>query len=174
MTRIFLIGYMGSGKTTIGKLLAKKLGYSFIDMDAQIEAKQFKTVAQIFAEQGEDNFRLLEQQCLHEVAAFDDVIISTGGGAPCFFDNIEFMKANGLTIYLKHSAAELAERLGGSNIAKRPILGNRQGEELIQFIAEGLGKRENFYKQADYSISGDVEAEVAQIYDLIATKQTNS
>lgn len=171
MTRIFLIGYMGSGKTTIGKLLAKKLGYSFIDMDAQIEAMQFKTVAQIFAEQGEDKFRLLEQKCLHEVAEFDDVIISTGGGAPCFFDNITYMNANGLTIYLKHSAAELAERLGGSNIAKRPILGNRQGEELIQFIAEGLAKREPYYSQAAHAISGAVEEEVAQIYALVAPKQ---
>ena len=169
ITRIFLIGYMGSGKTTIGKLLAKKLGYNFIDMDALIEAKQFKTVAQIFAEQGEDNFRQLEQKCLHEVAQFDDVIISTGGGAPCFFDNIEFMKANGLTIYLKHSASELAVRLGGSNIAKRPILGNREGEELIQFIADGLAKREQFYTQATYAISGDVEAEVQQIYELVTT-----
>ena len=167
MKRIFLIGYMGSGKSTVGKLLANKLGYSFIDMDAQIEANQFKTVAQIFTDLGEDKFRLLEQKCLHEVSEFDDVVISTGGGTPCFFDNISYMNANGLTIYLKFSAQELAERLGGTHVAKRPVLANRQGDELLQFITEGLAKREPFYTQAIYSVCGDVESEVQQIYDLL-------
>ena len=167
MTRIFLIGYMGSGKSTVGKLLANNLGYSFIDMDAQIEAHQFKTVTQIFAELGEDKFRLLEQKCLHEVSEFDDVVISTGGGTPCFFDNISFMNANGLTVYLKYSAQELAERLGGSHVAKRPVLGNRQGDELLQFISDGLAKREPFYTQAAHSVWGDIESEVQQICDLL-------
>jgi len=167
MTRIFLIGYMGSGKSTVGKLLANKLGYSFIDMDAQIEAQQFKTIAQIFSELGEDKFRLLEQKCLHEVSEFDNVVISTGGGTSCFFDNISYMNANGLTVYLKFTAQELAERLGGSHVAKRPVLGNRQGDELLQFISEGLAKREPYYIQATHSIWGDVESVVQQICDLI-------
>ena len=167
MTRIFLIGYMGSGKSTVGKLLANKLGYSFIDMDAQIEAQQFKTIAQIFSELGEDKFRLLEQKCLHEVSEFDNVVISTGGGTSCFFDNISYMNANGLTVYLKFTAQELAERLGGSHVAKRPVLGNRQGDELLQFISEGLSKREPYYIQATYSIWGDVEYVVQQICDLL-------
>ncbi len=168
--RIFLIGYMGSGKTTIGKLVAKKLNYNFIDMDSYIEATQFKTISQIFAEQGEDNFRLMEQKCLHEVGEFDNVIISTGGGAPCFFDNMDYMKNNGLTIYLKYSAQELADRLGGAHVAKRPILANRQGEELTQFIAEGLAKREQFYAQAAHYVSGDISSEVNQVYNLVVGK----
>jgi len=167
MTRIFLIGYMGSGKSTVGKLLANKLGYSFIDMDAQIEANQFKTISQIFTDLGEEKFRQLEQKCLHEVSEFDDVVISTGGGTPCFFDNISYMNTNGLTVYLKYSAQELADRLGGIHVAKRPVLGNRQGEELLQFISEGLAKREPFYAQASYSVWGDIESEVQQIINLL-------
>ncbi|HEY5591769.1 MAG TPA: shikimate kinase [Paludibacter sp.] len=172
MKRIFLIGYMGSGKTTIGKMLAARLQYSFVDMDAYIEKKQFKTVPQIFAEKGEKEFRLLEQNCLHEVCEFQDVIISTGGGAPCFFDNMEYMNSHGLTIYLKLTPAELAERLEDSHANKRPLLAERKGEELRQFIADGLAKREPFYIQATYAVSGDIESEVSQIYELVKKRQS--
>lgn len=167
MKRIFLIGYMGSGKTTIGKLLAARLGYSFVDMDKHIEEKEFKSVSQIFAEKGEAEFRLIEQKCLHEVAEFENIVISTGGGAPCFFDNIRFMNAHGTTIYLKLSAAELADRLESSRANKRPLLAERKGEELQQFIAEGLAKREPFYEQAAYPVSGDIDEIVDKICKLI-------
>jgi len=166
MKRIFLIGYMGSGKTTVGKLLAEILGYSFVDMDAYIEEKQFKSVSQIFAEKGEPEFRLLEQNCLHEVADFEEVVISTGGGAPCFFDNMEFMNSKGTTIYLGFTPAELALRLEASHANKRPLLANRKGEELSQFIADGLAMREPFYTQANYTVTGDVESVVKQICKL--------
>jgi len=169
MNRIFLIGYMGSGKTTIGKLLATRLGYSFVDMDAYIEEKQFKTISQIFAEQGEHEFRLLEQKCLHEVAEYENVIISTGGGAPCFFDNMEFMNSHGLTIYLKLTATELAGRLEAIGVSKRPLLANRKGEELRRFIAEGLSKRESHYEKANYSLSGDIDETVEKICELLAS-----
>jgi len=168
MKRIFLIGYMGSGKTTIGKLVAARLGYSFVDMDAHIEEKQFKSVSRIFAEKGEAEFRLLEQKCLHEVAEFEDVVISTGGGSPCFFDNVEYMNNSGITIYLKLTAAELAERLELIGVSKRPLLANRKGEELRQFIAEGLGKREPFYSKATYSLSGGIDETVDNICKLVA------
>ena len=167
MNRIFLIGYMGSGKTTIGKLLATRLGYSFVDMDAHIEEKQFKTISQIFAEKGEHEFRLLEQKCLHEVAEYDNVIISTGGGAPCFFDNMEYMNSHGLTIYLKLTASELAGRLEAIGVSKRPLLANRKGEELRRFIAEGLSKREAHYEKANYSLSGDIDETVEKICELL-------
>lgn len=159
MNRIFLIGYMGSGKTTIGKLLAEQLNYSFVDMDAHIEGKQFKSVSQIFAERGEAEFRILEQQCLHEVGQFENVIISTGGGAPCFFDNIDFMNAQGLTVYLKLTPEQLKERLESSKANKRPLLADRKGEELLHFISEGLAKREPFYLKAALQING-TEAEI--------------
>jgi len=170
MNRIFLIGYMGSGKTTVGQLLATQLGYSFIDMDNHIEGKLFKSVSQIFTELGEDQFRLLERQCLHEVAEFDQVVISTGGGVPCFFDNMEYMNKQGVTVYLKLSSADLAERLELSHANKRPLLANRKGEELLHFISEELVKREPFYSQAAFSVSGEIESTVSQICVLVGGK----
>ena len=167
MNRIFLIGYMGSGKTTVGQLLAARLGYSFIDMDAYIEEKQIKTVHQIFIELGEPEFRLLEQHCLHEIAAIDHVVISTGGGAPCFFDNIKYMNIHGISIYLKLSPEQLAERLEESHANKRPLLAGRKGEELLRFIREGLTIREPFYSQASYSVTGEIESTVSRIYELV-------
>lgn len=172
MNRIFLIGYMGSGKTTVGKLLTEKLGYSFVDMDHHIEEKQFKTVSQIFAELGEKKFRLLEQQCLHEVAEFENVVISTGGGAPCFFDNMEYMNARGLTVYLKLSPEQLAERLEASKVNKRPLLAERKGEELRRFIADGLAKRETFYANAALELTGDFETVIENVFRIVTNSST--
>lgn len=171
MHRIFLIGYMGSGKTTVGKLLAARLQYGFIDMDAFIEEKQFKSVSQIFTDLGEEQFRLLEQQCLHEIAEFDHVVISTGGGAPCFFDNMDYMNEKGITVYLKLSPAELADRLETSHANKRPLIANRKGAELQQFIAEGLAKREAFYSKAAFTVAGEIESTVSQICVLTGNKK---
>lgn len=168
MNRIFLIGYMGSGKTTVGRLLASKLGYGFIDMDLHIEEKQFKSVSQLFAEKGEDEFRLLEQQSLHEVAEFENVVISTGGGVPCFFDNMDYMNSHGLTVYLKLSPSQLAERLEASRAGKRPLLAGRKGDELLQFIVAGLAVREPFYKQATLSVSGIEEEIILRICEFIS------
>ena len=100
MIRIFLIGYMGAGKTTLGKAFAKKYNLSFVDLDWYIEERFHKTVQELFAERGEDGFRELERNMLHEVADFENVIISTGGGAPCFFDNMDFMNKSGITVFL--------------------------------------------------------------------------
>ena len=111
MKRIFLIGYMGSGKTSMGVKLAEKLGFTFVDMDHLIEEKYLKTVSQIFAEFGQERFREIERDILHEVADFENVVIATGGGAPCFFDNIGYMNSHGMTVYIQLSAAQLADRL---------------------------------------------------------------
>lgn len=167
MNRIFLIGYMGSGKTTIGKLVAERMGYSFIDMDHHIEASQFKTVSQIFAELGEDGFRELERKCLREVSEFEDVIIATGGGAPCFFDNAEYMNRHGMTIYLKLSVEELAKRLEIIGFSQRPLLAGKNSAELRQFIAEGLSKRILYYEKATYSLTGTIEDTVDDVCRLI-------
>ena len=147
MKRIFLIGYMGAGKTTLGKDLATLMGLSFIDLDYYIEERYCRTVSRIFAEKGEDGFRDVEKRMLHEVAMFEDVLISTGGGTPCFFDNMAFMNEAGTTVYLKVSVKELTARLEISRTT-RPVLKNRSGDELMAFVAESLEKREPFYMQA--------------------------
>ena len=168
MKRIFLIGYMGSGKTSMGIKLAENLGLTFVDMDHHIEEKYHKTVSQIFEESGQDAFRKMEQNCLHEVAEFENCVIATGGGAPCFYDNMTFMNAHGLTVYLNLSSEQLAARLEMSRAGKRPLIANKQGDELRQFIAEGLSAREVFYKQAKVSVSGTDEEILANIEKAVS------
>lgn len=147
MKRIFLIGYMGAGKTTVGKELSEQLGLSFIDLDCYIEGRYHRTVGQLFVEKGEEAFRDIERRMLREVATFEDILVSTGGGVPCFFDNMEFMNGVGTTVYLKVSVDELTKRL---EVCKntRPVLNGRSGQELRKFISESLEKREPFYTKA--------------------------
>src|SRR5690554_4762065 len=133
MERIFIIGYMGSGKTTVGKRLAKALSLDFIDLDAYIQSKYRKTIPQLFEEKGEKGFRELEHLTLREVATFEDVVISTGGNAPCFFDNMELMNGAGTTVYLQAEPNELADRLAASKTV-RPLIAGKSREELVPFI----------------------------------------
>jgi len=153
-TRIFLIGYMGSGKTTYGKLMAKELNISFIDLDDFIENKYLRTVSSLFDEFGESGFRKMERDSLHEVAQMEDCLIATGGGTPCFFDNIEYMNSMGETIYLRTSVRELRDRLKMSR-TKRPLLSHKTDEELESNIAEMLDKREIFYMKAKFILDTD-------------------
>jgi shikimate kinase len=147
--KVFLIGYMGSGKTAVGKYLAKEMGLQFIDLDAFIENRYHKTVGEIFAEKGETEFREIERKMLREVAHFEDVVISTGGGTPCFFDNMSVMNQSGVTIYLKSGVNELMRRLSVGK-EKRPLIKNKSEEELKTFITANIEKREPFYNQATY------------------------
>ncbi len=151
MIRIILIGYMGAGKTTVGKALAKELGVPFYDLDWYIESRMRKTVAQIFAEKGEEGFRKIEHNMLHEIAEFEDVIVSCGGGTPCFFDNIDYMNQQGPVIYLKADPEVLCKHLAMSK-NDRPLLRGKSPEELITFIREQLEKREPFYTKARYTL----------------------
>jgi shikimate kinase len=147
MRRIILIGYMGAGKTTIGKVLAKELGMQFYDLDWYIEGRMHKTIPQIFAERGEEGFRQIEHNMLHEVAEFEDVIISCGGGTPCFFDNIDYLNQQGDVVYLKVEPETLYKHLKMGKV-ERPLLKGKSEEELIAFIREQLEKREPFYTKA--------------------------
>lgn len=173
MRRIILIGYMGAGKTTVGKALSKAMGLQFYDLDWYIESRMRKTVAQIFAERGEEGFRLIERNMLHEVAEFEDVILSCGGGTPCFFDNMDYMKGQGETIYLKADPEVLYKHLLMGK-TERPLLKNKTPEQLIDFIKEQLEKREPFYTKAkhvlDVSLMDNYEKikiSVTKILDLI-------
>lgn len=150
--RIFLIGYMGSGKSTLGRRLAKHLNLQFVDMDHYIEERNYKTIPQIFAEEGEAEFRKKERKALEELSEFTNIIIATGGGAPCFFDNIDIMNRAGKTIYLNINPEILAERLLKSK-TERPLIKGKTREELVAFIDETLKKRHAFYSQAHYQIT---------------------
>ena len=155
MTRIILIGYMGAGKTTIGKALAKELNVPFYDLDWYITSRMRKTVAQIFEERGEEGFREIERNMLHEVAEFEDVIISCGGGTPCFFDNMDYMNRQGEVVYLKASPDTLYKHLQMAKV-ERPLLKGKSSEELIAYITEHLKTREPFYSKARYTLDVDV------------------
>lgn len=150
--RIYLIGYMGCGKSTLGRKLADHSGMQFIDMDNYIEMRNCKTVPQIFEEEGEDAFRIIERKALEELSEFNNVIIATGGGAPCFFDNINLMNQTGKTIYLNIDPDILAERLIKSK-SDRPLIRGKSKKELIEFINTSLEKRNKFYKQAQFQIT---------------------
>lgn len=147
MKRIFIVGYMGSGKTTVGKQLAKTLSLSFVDVDAYIEKKYRKTISDLFGEKGEEGFRKIESRALREVAEFEDVVVSTGGGTPCFYDNMEIMNGAGVTIYLEVHPKVLADHLLASKTV-RPLIAGMQQEELVPFIKEHLARREEYYRKA--------------------------
>ena len=149
MRRIILIGYMGAGKTTVGKALAKELRMPFYDLDRYIESRMHKTVKAIFDERGEAGFRKIEHNMLHEVAEFEDIIISCGGGTPCFFDNIDYMNRQGETVYLKATPEVLYGHLKmGKTI--RPLLLNKTADEVQVFIREQLAQREPYYSRAKH------------------------
>lgn len=147
MVRIFLIGYMGAGKTTLGKALSGISGLSFIDLDRFIEGRYRKTIRRIFEEESEDAFRVIEKKTLHEVAEFEDIILATGGGTPCFFDNMTYMNSTGMTVYLKASPETLTERI---ELCKqtRPTVRHLAGEALYTFVSDTLTRRGPFYDRA--------------------------
>lgn len=143
--RIYLIGFMGCGKTYVGKRLAKQMGMSFIDLDKYLEIKENRTIKTIFEEEGEDYFRQKEKACLREMAQFENTIIATGGGAPCFFDNGEWMKGDGITVYLQTPIEVIIKNLE-RQIDKRPLLKGLNEKELKIFIEKKLAEREVFYQ----------------------------
>lgn len=173
MTRIIIIGYMGAGKTTVGKALARELGLTFYDLDWYIEGRMRKTVPQIFAEKGEEGFRKIENTMLHEVAEFEDIVLSCGGGTPCFFDNMEYLNRQGDTVYLKATPDVLYKHLKMGK-TERPLLKNKTKEEMYRFIEEQLVQREPYYIKAknviDVSLMDNYEKikiSVARLRELL-------
>jgi shikimate kinase len=154
MVRVFLMGFMGAGKTTLGKALARHLGVSFIDLDQYIEARFMKSVSQIFALKGEQGFREIESRMLREVGEFDDVIVSCGGSTPLIGDNMDFMLQHGKTVYLKCDNDTLLRRLKVAR-AQRPLIASKTDEELASFIESETKRREPGYLRAEYICPGD-------------------
>ena len=154
MRNIFLIGYMGTGKTTIGKQIAQSLGWEFVDMDLFIENRYRKAISTLFAEKGEDFFRKIEHTILQEVAQFENTVIATGGGTPCFFDNMDRMNQAGITVYLKLPVSELVRRLRTCK-QDRPLLKDKNGGELTNYIAGHLEDRETWYNRAAIVFSAE-------------------
>ena len=176
MKRVFLIGYMGSGKTTVGKKLAKSLSLSFIDLDDFIQNKYRKSIAEIFAELGEEEFRKIESRALREVSEIEDVVISTGGGDHCFFDNMKIMNNAGITLFIEVLPEELAARLMASKSVRTLIVGKSK-DELIPFITKLLSQRERYYKSAQIiyhsekmTTKEDIYLTVQEIEDRLKNK----
>lgn len=155
--RIYLVGMMSVGKTSLGKQLASQLHYSFIDLDKQIEKKAGASISELFENKGELFFREMEQVVLHETALRDHAVIATGGGTPCFYDNMEWMNKVGKTVYLKATVAFLCSRLGGTN-HKRPLLANVPPDDLPAFLTNLLQAREPYYSLSQVTIQMPVKS----------------
>lgn len=158
--KIFLVGYMGSGKTTVGRTLAEKMKLDFIDLDKRIEKSFGRSIPEIFFHHGEQAFRMHERECLHHLLNEQtNCVVATGGGTPCFFDSMNLMKEAGKTVYLKCSAEILFERLKGAS-SRRPLLSRLSDTEKLNYIAKHIHERGTFYESAESIVNGDLSPEV--------------
>lgn len=151
--KLYIIGFMGSGKTTAGKKIASLLGWTFIDLDKKIEEHESKSIPEIFAQNGENYFREVESEVLKDLNNLSEVVISTGGGTPCHGNNMEFMLETGLTLYLKLTPGQLKCRLINSK-GERPLIKNLDEEGLLLFISQKLAEREVYYDRAEVTVEG--------------------
>lgn len=150
---VYIIGFMGSGKSTAGRKLATSLGWAFIDLDRRIEEKAGKTIPLIFSQNGEEHFRKIESETLHELDSGSNTVVSTGGGTPCHGKNMDFMLETGLTIYIKMTPGQLTSRLLVSS-GERPLIKNIPDEKLMDFIENKLAVREKWYRRASIIADG--------------------
>jgi shikimate kinase len=164
---IFLIGFMGSGKSYWGNIWSRQSGLPFFDLDEVIEQQQQKTIAQIFEHDGEPFFRKLEMEVLHTFTGKQNCIVACGGGTPCFNNNMEWMNANGITVYLKATPSQITNRVIGEQY-KRPLIKNLTPAELHTFIEKKLEEREIFYLQARhiFPVNDVKENTINSIYNL--------
>jgi len=166
MKNIYLIGMPSSGKSTLGKELARNLSYTFTDMDKLIETREQKTISEIFSNQGEAHFRELEKKTLQGFQPDQSMVIATGGGVPCFHDNMQFIKNNGVSVFLNVELDDLAKRLYKAQGNNRPLLDKSQSEEaVIASIKKTFEERLPYYKQADIQVDGEIN--VSQLLWLI-------
>lgn len=152
--KIFIIGFMGSGKSTVGKKLARFLNFRFIDLDREIELEAGCSIPKIFGESGEEYFRKMEQETLCKVISLqENIVVSTGGGTPCYFDNIKLINNSGISIYLKMEVSALCHRVQNSTV-NRPLLKDLDEEAQKTKVEELLTERSVFYEQAGIMVNG--------------------
>lgn len=158
MKNIFLVGMPSSGKSTLGKELARSLGYSFTDMDKLIETREQKSIADIFSSKGEEYFRELEKKILRTIQPNESTVIATGGGVPCFHENMDYIKENGISIFLNVDIDDLAKRIYKAQTNNRPLLNiaTESEETIINNIKHLYETRLPFYKQADIQVDGEI------------------
>ena len=167
MAKVFLIGYMGCGKSSLGRKLAKMTGMRFVDMDGEIEQREGASVSDIFQYEGEEYFRRTERALIEEIAQSEEsLVVSTGGGVPTWKDNMECMNSLGSTIYLRRTAKQIASRLSPHGRQKRPKLRGLNDEELVAFMTTNMAEREPFYSQAKYCVDC-AERSDAELIDYI-------
>jgi shikimate kinase len=162
---IYIIGFMGSGKTTAGKKLATLLNWSFVDLDKEIEEHSGKSIADIFSQNGEAYFREVESQVLRNLKSNTNMVISTGGGTPCYSDNMDFMLSTGLTIYLKLTTGQLKSRLANSKHI-RPLIKDLDQDGLQIFIEEKLAYREKWYSLSDITFEG-IDIDINKVLSFV-------
>ena len=174
MYRIVLVGFMGSGKTTIGKKIAKKLNIPFIDLDSEIEKKYNLSILNIFHDFGEAKFRNMEFHYIRSLINRSNFVLSTGGGTPCYKNNISFLNELGITCYLNRSIKELSHRLHKSK-KKRPLIEGLNNVELIYFISEEMKVRDQYYRKAQLILNrkDQVPEEIISLINLLDFHQKN-
>jgi shikimate kinase len=166
--RVYIIGFMGSGKSTISKKLAANLGWQFIDLDKEIELKAGKSIRDIFSASGEGFFRKLETETLFNLKTALNTVISTGGGTPCHGSNLEFMNKTGLVVYLKMTPAQLKSRLEGRK-ASRPLIAEISKNKLLGYISDKLLEREKYYLRASIIVDS-IDLDIKYLTDTIKTR----
>ncbi len=166
MIRVFLFGFMGAGKTTLGEAFASALGIGFLDLDQYIEAQQGKTIRQIFADSGEPEFRRIESEALREVCDMENIIIACGGSTPLIGNNMEYMKGMGQTVYLKVTNETLFRRLKEAR-AQRPLIASKNDQELMAYIESETIRREPGYLKAEYTFAADQLESIDEISGTI-------
>lgn len=163
--KIYLLGYMGCGKTNLGREMAAISGMAFADLDELFEAKYRVSIMEFFDKYGEQAFRALERDLLRETAGMDETIISTGGGTPCFFDNMDFILSNGLSVYLRMPVGHLAKRLNSIR-KRRPLLKSVDAGVMEEHVTGHLAEREPYYLRATLTADGPAFDAAAILRDL--------
>lgn len=166
--KIYIIGFMGSGKSTAGKKLASLMGWTFVDLDKNIEEFAGKSIPEIFEQDGESSFRQIEAKILRNLNSLNHTVISTGGGTPCYNDNMEYMLGTGLTLYLKLTPGQLKSRLSKSK-GERPLIKDLGQGQLLSFIEKKLADRERWYDRSDIIIEG-IDLDVNMLLENVKSR----